>query len=329
MTGPPLSLWRVAPPEASRAESGTGTVALAAPMPAASAGAFSVWFHEAMRRGCRRSQDVEVWLPAYRGKSLVRLLTWLVTERLAGPGAAVTWRLDKRQGPDSVARMLTALGWAGITRKRDGRVIELTGQPPATAPMPDPECFTERIGGQELTFSADYGVFSPRRVDDGTALLAAVALSQPAVDTVADIGIGYGALAIALMVNETARSAVATDVDSVALWLAEANARRYAVDLKVTCTPNPLDVPPTPLTVCNMPTHIDASSSGALMAGLVQRTRRGRLLLVVHRALEGRYARHLANAGLVVDRHPGPAHVVLAARARRSPWPGTRESRSP
>ncbi len=319
MTGPPLSLWRVAPPPAIRAQSGTGTVALAAPMPPAPAGAVSAWFHEATRPGGRQGQNVEVWLPAYRGKSLVRLLSWLVTERLARPGAGVTWRLDKRQGPDSVARMLTALGWADITRQRDGSAVELTGQPPATVSMPDPECFTERIGGQDLTFSADYGVFSPRRIDAGTALLATVAMAQPAVDTVADIGIGYGALAISLLVNEKARSAVATDVDSVALWLAETNARRYAADLKVTCTPDPLDVPPTLLTVCNMPTHIDAASGGALMAGLVQRARRGRLLVVVHQALESRYARHLMGAGLVVDRYPGAAHVVLAVRARRSP----------
>src|SRR6266702_3633730 len=173
MTGPPLSLWRVAPPPAIRAQSGTGTVALAAPMPPAPAGAVSAWFHEATRPGGRQGQNVEVWLPAYRGKSLVRLLSWL---------------------------------------------------------------FTERIGGQDLTFSADYGVFSPRRIDAGTALLATVAMAQPAVDTVADIGIGYGALAISLLVNEKARSAVATDVDSVALWLAETIARRYAADLKVTCT---------------------------------------------------------------------------------------------
>jgi 16S rRNA G1207 methylase RsmC len=313
-----LSLWQVAPPGPSGEGPGTGVVSLTSPQPPVPAGAVGLWFHEAMEHCDLRAEKVDVWLPAYRGKSLVSLLSWLVTERLAGPGAPVTWRLTKQQGPDSIARMLAKLGWDNLTKERAGRYTVLTGEPPAMASLPEPAVFTDRIGAQDLTFSADYGVFSPRWIDNGTAWLAEVALCQPAVETIADIGIGYGALAIGLVLNGTASNAEATDIDSVALWLAQRNARRYDVDLKVVCTPNPLDIAPTPLTVCNMPTHINAASSGALMAGLVQRARHGRVLIVVHQSLEVRYSRHLSEAGLMVDRYPGPAHVVLAAKARRS-----------
>jgi hypothetical protein len=92
-------------------------VALTAPMPPGQPG---VWFHEAMSADYGRAPRVQVWLPAYRGKSLVPLLGWLVAARLASPDAEVTWWLEKRQGPDSVARMLTELGWRQITRERDG-----------------------------------------------------------------------------------------------------------------------------------------------------------------------------------------------------------------
>jgi 16S rRNA G1207 methylase RsmC len=313
-------------------------VALTAPLLPLPPGQPGIWFHEAMSAEQGRAPRVEVWLPAYRGKSLVPLLGWLVATRLASPDAEVTWWLEKRQGPGSVARMLTELGWRQITRERDGRRIRLTGLPPAAAAVrPDPACFTGRIGATDLTLAADYGVFSPKRIDDGTALLAEVALAEaalaeaalagapdtaaggragPPADAVADIGVGYGALAVGLVASGLARRAVATDIDSVALWLAGQNARRHGVDLTVACTPVPTDVPPTALTVCNIPTHIDAAASASLMAGLARRATYGRLLIVVHQSLEQRYARHLTQAGLAVDRHPGPAHTVLSARPR-------------
>jgi 16S rRNA G1207 methylase RsmC len=131
---------------------------------------------------------------------------------------------------------------------------------------------------------------------------------------VADIGIGYGPLAIALVRNELALQAVGTDVDCLALWLAERNAADNDVTLRTACTPDPCGIEDTPLTVCNVPTHLDRIRSTELMSALAQRARGGRaLMIVVHASLEARYVRHLADAGLTVTRHPGEAHVVLAA----------------
>jgi ribosomal protein L11 methylase PrmA len=117
-----------------------------------------------------------------------------------------------------------------------------------------------------------------------------------------------------LVRNGIAARAVATDVDCIALWLAQRNADANGVPLEVQCTPDPRRLEPTPLTVCNVPTHIPVAESAELMRALAERTAGGgRLLAVVHASLEARYAQHLAAARLRVTRHPGPAHVVLAA----------------
>jgi 16S rRNA (guanine1207-N2)-methyltransferase len=185
------------------------------------------------------------------------------------------------------------------------------------AGLPEPRKFSAMIGAIELTFLADYGVFSPDQIDDGSRLLVQVMLRQPPVEVLADIGVGYGPLAIAAVRGGVAARAVATDVDCIALWLAQRNAAASGIRLDVHCTPDPLAAEPTPLTVCNVPTHINAGHSAELMRALAQRARGGRrLLIVVHASLEARYGRHLAAAGLTAGRHPGPSHVVLEATGR-------------
>ena len=254
------------------------------------------------------SPDVEITPPAYRGKRLLPVLSWLVTARLAAPGARVTWRVERRHGPEPVRRALEPFGWE-LAPERAGPWLLLHGAVPPPHDLPAPRSF--RAGG--LTFEADYGVFSPERVDAGSALLLEVASSSGPVEAVADIGVGYGALAVSLVARGVARRAVATEVDSIAAWLAERNAATAGVELRLALDSDPLSVERTELTVCNVPTHVDARGSAELMAGLAERARAGRLLAVVHAALEERYARHLG--GLRITRHPGPEHVVLEAAA--------------
>ena len=257
------------------------------------------------------SSDVDITPPAYRGKRLLPVLSWLVTGRLAKPGARATWRVERRLGPDPVRRALEPYGWE-LAPERAGRWLLLHGEVPPPHELPAPRSF--RAG--ELTFEADYGVFSPERIDPGSALLLEVAsgLGRP-VEAVADIGVGYGALAVSLVAAGVAGRAVATEVDSIAAWLAERNAAAAGVELRLALDPYPLSVERTELTVCNVPTHLDARHSAALMAGLAERARDGRLLAVVHAGLEERYARHLE--GLRIARHPGPEHVVLETAPER------------
>jgi 16S rRNA G1207 methylase RsmC len=248
--------------------------------------------------------EVEIAPPPFRGKRLLPALSWLVTNR--GASSAV-WRVERRFGPDYVRRELDPFGWS-LAPERSGRWLLLRGDVPAPHPLPPPRAF-EAGGG--LVFEADYGVFSPGGIDAGSALLLEVASRFAPVEAVADVGVGYGALAVSLVAGGGARRAVGTDVDSIALWLAERNAAAAGVPLEVSLDPDPLAVERTPLTVSNVPTHLDAARTAALMSGLAERATDGRLLAVVHASLADRYARHLA--GLRLTRHAGAEHVVLDA----------------
>lgn len=258
-----------------------------------------------------RAEEVVVRLPPYRGMRLVPLLAWLVTERLAAPGALVTWTMTKQQGPASVLERLAGHGWSLRPERAPDKRVVLRGHAPASNERPTPRSFRTDLGAcRDLELFADYGVFSPDRVDDGTRLLLDVALTHEPVPVVADIGTGYGALAIGLVGNGVAGSAVATDVDALALWLADRNAQAHGVELTTVMSADPQSIPPTDLTVCNVPTHISADASRRLMAGLAARARHGILLIVVHASLEHRYARHLDGLG-PLTRHPGAEHVVV------------------
>jgi hypothetical protein len=266
-------------------------------------------FHD-LAAGRAELLSPEVPVPAYRGKRLLPVLSWLVTNQ-ALPSAV--WRVERRVGPGFVRRELLPYGWQ-LAAARDGRWVLLSGPVPAPHPLPPPRSFTSPRG---IVFEADYGVFSPDRIDAGSALLEEVAAARlEPVDAVADVGVGYGALAIALVSGGRARRAVGTDVDSIALWLAERNAAAAGVSLSVTLDPDPLSVERTPLTVCNVPTHVDARRTAALMSGLAERASDGRLLAVVHASLADRYARHLERPDLRVSRHTGDEHVVLEAARR-------------
>jgi 16S rRNA G1207 methylase RsmC len=253
---------------------------------------------------------IAIHFPAYRSRTLAPVLTWLTVTRLATADARVTWYLDKQQGPESFRRLLESLGWK-LERERKGRTTLLSGSPPEHAELPPPRQFSTRLGGREVTLAADYGVFSPEHIDEGTKLLLSIALDSPRVPSVADIGTGYGPLAIGLQLAGVAESAIGADVDCVALWLAAENARHTDVRLALLCTAEPTDVQPTPLTVCAVPTHINRTDTERLMAGLAARARQGRLLLTLHKSMEARYTSHLERLGLRVRSHPGEAHVIL------------------
>jgi 16S rRNA G1207 methylase RsmC len=310
-----VSAWHVGLPPALAA--GDRVVAFTA-VELAAAGPRAAGFHEAVEAEIDPAGAVEVHVPPYRGFTFVPVLAWLAA-RLGGDGAPISWYAAKQQGPDTIMRLLERAGWR-LERDRAGRLVRLLGRPTAMPERPEPRRFAARLGGRTVELAADYGVFSPERIDDGTALLLDVALRQPPVERVADIGAGYGALAIGLVLGGVAPAAVATDVDCVALWLAARNARALGVPLELACTADPEAVEPAPLTVSNVPTHIDRAETERFMAGLAGRARHGRLLAVVHASLEARYTGHLEGHGLRVGRHPGPAHVVLdvsAAGARR------------
>jgi 16S rRNA G1207 methylase RsmC len=264
-------------------------------------------FHDlaAGRASLDAGAEVEIAPPSYRGKRLLPVLSWLLTNQ---PARRAVWRFERRLGADYARRSLEPLGW-DLSVERAGRWLLLRGAVPPAHELPPPRSF-ETPGG--LVFEADYGVFSPGGIDAGSAALLAVAREVVApVDTVADVGVGYGALAISLLASRRARRAVGSEVDSIAAWLAERNARAAGVSLGLALEADPLAVERTELTVSNVPTHLAAGPSAALMSALAERARSGRLLAVVHAGLADRYAAHLERAGLGVTRHPRGEHVVL------------------
>ncbi len=265
-------------------------------------------FHDlaAGRASLPGDAEVEIAPPSYRGKRLLPVLSWLVTHQ---PARRALWRFERRLGPDFARRSLAPLGWE-LEAERAGRWLLLRGDVPPAHELPPPRSFTTPGG---LVFEADYGVFSPGGIDAGSAALLEVARGLEPVETVADVGVGYGALAISLLASDQARRAVGTEVDSIATWLAERNARAAGVRLDLVLDPDPLSVERTELTVSNVPTHLAAAPSAALMSALAERARDRRLLAVVHTGLAERYAAHLERAGLTVTRHPHGEHVVLEA----------------
>src|SRR3954451_9460390 len=129
--------------------------------------------------------------------------------------------------------MLEPYGWS-LEPERAARWLLLHGEVPPPHELPPPRAF-EAHG---VRFEADYGVFSPERLDPGSELLLEVARAgaEP-VDKLVDVGTGYGALAILLVKAGIAQRALATEVDSISAWLAERNASRAGVDLNLHLDP--------------------------------------------------------------------------------------------
>jgi release factor glutamine methyltransferase len=107
-----------------------------------------------------------------------------------------------------------------------------------------------------LDFTVDSRVLIPR---PETELLVAKAITLATDDnmtTVADIGTGSGAIAVALAVNLPDVKIFATDISEAALEAARRNCRRYNVENRITLLPGDLLSPlPTPvdLITANLP----------------------------------------------------------------------------
>ena len=83
--------------------------------------------------------------------------------------------------------------------------------------------FTARLRGGEFTFHSTWGLFSPRRIDDGSYLLIKhIDLAED--DVTIDLGCGYGAIGIALAKLSPAGRVHMVDKDYVALACARKNA---------------------------------------------------------------------------------------------------------
>ena len=85
--------------------------------------------------------------------------------------------------------------------------------------------FEAELGGRPMTLHSTWGLFSPRQIDSGTALLLKHLRVRP--DEVAlDLGCGYGPLGLAIAAQAPQGEVHMVDKDFVAVAYADANARR-------------------------------------------------------------------------------------------------------
>lgn len=83
--------------------------------------------------------------------------------------------------------------------------------------------FEATLAGQRLVFHSTWGLFSPRRIDDGTRMLVAKA-EVGSGDVTLDLGCGYGSIGLAVAALAPAGKVHMVDKDFVALEYAAKNA---------------------------------------------------------------------------------------------------------
>ena len=89
--------------------------------------------------------------------------------------------------------------------------------------------FRVRLRGNELCFHTTWGIFNPRRIDDGTRLLIEQVELAPD-DVTLDLGCGYGAIGVAVARACPAGRVVMVDKDFVAADYARKNVEANSLE---------------------------------------------------------------------------------------------------
>jgi 16S rRNA G1207 methylase RsmC len=276
-------------------------------------GAVVIPFHEALGAALPGAREVIVRVPSRRGYSFVHLLEWWVCSALAASSAKVTWLARRKEGAGGVERILAGRGWT-IDRSREGAWMRMTGSPPAPGSRPEPGTFTDELGGSRITFAADWGVFSQEHVDPGTQMLFEAAAGETSDGPVVDVGCGYGPIAVGLTAAGKAPRALASEVDSVALWLTARNAASAGSDVALVFDDEPPDAEGA-LYVCNFPTHIEREPGERLLSALARRGRSSIVLIGCHASLGDRYRRRFETEGVACEVVAEDSHSVLTVSA--------------
>ena len=86
------------------------------------------------------------------------------------------------------------------------------------------------LAGRAVTVRTAGGVFSPERLDKGTAVLLREAPAPPPTGTFLDLGCGWGPVALSLALHSPEATVHAVDVNERALDLLRANARSLGLE---------------------------------------------------------------------------------------------------
>jgi 16S rRNA G1207 methylase RsmC len=88
------------------------------------------------------------------------------------------------------------------------------------------------LAGRTLELTTSSGVFSPERLDSGTAVLLSRVPAPPTAGAVLDLGCGWGPIAIAMKLRSPQADVWAVDVNERALALTAANAQVAGISIK-------------------------------------------------------------------------------------------------
>ncbi|NNG35201.1 class I SAM-dependent methyltransferase [Nakamurella aerolata] len=146
------------------------------------------------------------------------------------------------------------------------------------------------LAGRPVTLHTADGVFSGRRLDQGTAVLLDVADAQlppPGAGNLLDLGCGYGPIALWMALQTPGATVWAVDVNDRALELTAANAAELGLDNVRASRPEdvPADVRFDRI-MSNPPIRVGKQALHDILAGWLPRlTRDGDADLVVNRNL--------------------------------------------
>ncbi|MBI5065239.1 class I SAM-dependent methyltransferase [Candidatus Woesearchaeota archaeon] len=94
------------------------------------------------------------------------------------------------------------------------------------------QLITDFLRGKELTFTTASGLFSPKKIDEGTKLLIENAIIQPNWK-ILDLGCGYGPVGIALKKSFPNTEVTLLDINERALVYSKKNAEQNKVEVNV------------------------------------------------------------------------------------------------
>ncbi len=174
------------------------------------------------------------------------------------------------------------------------------------------------VDDRRLALTSAWGLFSPREVDGGTALLLRELAALPPQGQVLDWGCGYGVLGLALAAGWPQARVTLVDKDVVAVEAARANIAATGLrNAEAWLSPGLRDAPPGPydLIVSNVPAQAGNEALDQILLDAYDHLQPGGSLVVVSVNGLRRYLqrRMLAIFGAYHKAHQGPHHTVAQA----------------